>query len=376
MLVKYFSLRIFRILFIILSLLFSFCSTTNFHNSSFLSTSNKNPLKTNIKNVNITTTTEKKHNFRKLSFIGNDHEITPSILNYDQINTFSYTDAATSSTIQTEDPWIDMIKFCRINKLILTFKDGKYKCVEIYNCPQIFFAYNSDPNLVYCGCIINHCLDTEQTKDAYKNPICKDNFLNYNGECITTLTDQEFFQNKNINKEVYLLGNTYLDCFMEKYDLDYYFNFRLQYIISGFNRKENPSKNNCTQKCPPNNNDDTTTSINYIYDQNTYRCYTCNETCKECSNPPNKYDNFCSECKDDFIFFLNPIESQENNNIPENSCWEVCPIYYGQIDLDRHCHFCKNNGYINYKGLCLFSNQDNFVDGFWNEEDESFYYRV
>ena len=118
-----------------------------------------------------------------------------------------------------------MIKICRRNKLVLAFKEGKYKCIEYYYCPQIFFAYNSDPELVYCGCIINHCLDVNLTKDEYRNPICNDNFLNYNGDYITTNNEQEFFQNKGISTEVYLLGKTYLDCFVEKYDIDYWFNF-------------------------------------------------------------------------------------------------------------------------------------------------------
>ena len=374
MLVKFFLLRKFRILFLILYLLFSISSSNNIHNSTILSISHKNLLNTNEKGIN-NITTEKIHNNRKLFIIGYEHEITTSIISYDPINTFSYIDDETSSIIQTEDPWIDMIKFCRTNKMLLTFKDGKYKCVEIYDCPQIFFAYNEDPNLIYCGCIINHCLDTELTKDAYRNPICLDNFLNYNGECITTSTDEEFFQNKNINKEVYLLGKTYLDCFIEKYDIDYYLNFRLQYIISGYNRKENPSKNKCTQKCPSNhNNDDTISTTNYLYDQNTYRCYVCNDTCKECTNPPNMNNNYCTKCKDNFILISN-LNEKEINNIPINSCWEKCPIFYGQINYDKQCHFCSYYGYINFMGFCLFNiNEISNDDGYWFEEDNSYYH--
>ena len=56
MLVKFFLLRKFRILFLILYLLFSISSSNNIHNSTILSISHKNLLNTNEKGINNITT--------------------------------------------------------------------------------------------------------------------------------------------------------------------------------------------------------------------------------------------------------------------------------------------------------------------------------
>ena len=122
--------------------------------------------------------------------------------------------------------------------------------------------------------------------------------------------------------------------------------------MSGFNRKENPSKNKCTKKCPSNENinENDLNYKKYIYDENTYRCYLCNETCKDCTNPPNKEDNYCTSCKNGFDL-LTPENININYNVTINSCWEECPNYYGSQN-DGVCFFCGRNGLISYKGNC------------------------